>query len=39
MADALAEPEEEGEEEDLFLETGTIELDTPAQTPTEETPL
>ena len=39
VADALAEPEEEGEEDDLFLETGTIELDTPAQTPTEETPL
>ena len=39
VADALAEPEEEGEEDDLFLETGTIELDTSAQTPTEETPL
>ena len=39
VADALAEPEEEGEEDDLFLETGTIELDTPAQTPAEETPL
>ena len=38
VADALAEPEEEVED-DLFLETGTIELDTPAPTPTEEAPL
>ncbi|RHR11257.1 DNA-directed RNA polymerase subunit beta' [Pseudoflavonifractor sp. AF19-9AC] len=39
VADALAEPEESVEEDDLFLETGTIELDTPAQASTEDAPL
>ena len=39
VADALAEPEEGGEDDDLFLETGTIEMDTPVQNPTEEAPL
>ncbi len=39
VTDALAEPQEDRDEEPLFFETGAIELETSAQHPCEDAPL